>query len=122
MRAYAPVGWPQLEQLAEAGQLTGPVRACAVDPAWRTQAPDVDEEQWEYEAQRRAAAALGEPGGVVLALDADPAPGSVVQDGWVDLAGPVRRVDLAAVLTEDLAWFAVQEIPDLLQLSRRTSR
>lgn len=122
MRAYAPVSWPQLAQIAEAGQLPGPLRACAVDPAWRAGAPDVDEEQWEYEAQLQAAEALGEEGGAVLALDADPAPGATIRDGWVDLADPVRGSDLAAVLTADLAWFGVQEIPALLELSRRTSR
>lgn len=129
MRAYAPATWAQLAQLDDADLLPGPLRACAVDPAWRAAAPDVDEEQWEFEAQSAAAAALdaggdsaGGPGGVVLALDAEPGPGAAMRDGWVDLAGPVRRDDLAAVLSADLAWYGVQEIGLLLDLSRGTGR
>jgi hypothetical protein len=60
----------------------------------------------------------------VLALDqADPTgsppvgsdlTGSAPDDGWISVPGPIRRADLAAVLTEDLAWFGVQEIAGLL--------
>jgi hypothetical protein len=32
----------------------------------------------------------------------------------VSVAGPVTRRQVAAVLTTDLAWFGVQEIPGLL--------
>lgn len=113
MRAYVPVGWEQLAALSTSGALAGRLRASVVDPGWRHAAPEVDEEQWEYEAQAAAAASLGEDGGVVLAVDADPA-GSPPDDGWVDLPGPLARRDLAAVLTVDLAWYAVQEIEQLL--------
>ena len=41
-------------------------------------------------------------------------PDSTFEDGWVSLAGPISRRDTAAVLTTDLAWFGVQEIPGLL--------
>ncbi len=91
---------------------------CAVDPAWRAGAPDVDEEEWEFEAQLAAAEDLADlDGGVVLAVDVpEPdTPGRTrLEDGWVSLAGPISRRDTAAVLTTDLAWFGVQEIPGLL--------
>ena len=47
----------------------------------------------------------------------DPEPAgsdSTFEDGWVSLTGPISRRDTAAVLTTDLAWFGVQEIPGLL--------
>ena len=114
MRVYVPVGWAQLAALDAAGQLEGPLRGCAVDAAWRAGDPEVDEEQWEYEAQLSAAESLADPdGGVVLAVDVAE-PGEAPEDGWLELPGPVSRRDIAAVLTADLAWFGVQEIPGLL--------
>lgn len=122
MRAYVPVGWAQLAALDLEGVLPGPLRACAVDPGWRAGSPEVDEEEWEFEAQLAAAEALVDlDGGVVLAVDVpDPAgsdgagQGAAFDDGWVSVAGPVTRRQVAAVLTTDLAWFGVQEIPGLL--------
>ncbi len=119
MRAYIPVGWEQLAAFNVAGRLEGPLRGCAVDPSWRASDPDVDEEEWEFEAQLVAAEALVDlDGGVVLAVDVtDPDPGSSAssfEDGWVSLTGPITRRETAAVLTTDLAWFGVQEIPELL--------
>ena len=114
MRAYIPVSWAQLAAFHAAGSVDGPLRACVVDPVWRDAEPDVDEEQWEFEAQEAAAADLADiDGGVVLALDVDAAD-LVPEDGWVTLDGPVSRSDTAAVLTTDLAWFGVQEIAELL--------
>jgi hypothetical protein len=119
MRAYIPVGWAQLADFDATGRLEGPLRGCAVDPAWRAGSPDVDEEEWEFEAQLAAAEALADlDGGVVLAADV-PEPEAVepetgFEDGWVTLAGPVSRRETASVLTMDLAWFGVQEIPGLL--------
>ncbi len=106
-------------------------------PARRAGSPEVDEEEWEFEAQLAAAEALVDlDGGVVLAVDVpdpaapdgagpdaaapdgagpDPAaPDAAFDDGWVSVAGPVTRRQVAAVLTTDLAWFGVQEIPGLL--------
>ena len=119
MRAYIPVGWGQLAAFDAAGGLEGPLRGCAVDPAWRAGDPDVDEEEWEFEAQLAAAEALADlDGGVVLAVDVpEPdttGPDAPFEDGWVSLAGPISRRDTAAALTMDLAWFGVQEIPGLL--------
>jgi hypothetical protein len=85
-----------------------------VDPVWRAGAPDVDEEEWEFAAQEAAAADLEElDGGVVLAVDVEDSD-AVPDDGWVTLEDPVTRVDAAAVLTTDLAWYGIQEIPVLL--------
>jgi Family of unknown function (DUF6912) len=119
MRAYIPVVWEQLATFDATGQLEGPLRGCAVDPAWRAGDPDVDEEEWEFEAQLAAAEALTDlDGGVVLAVDVpEPAAAGrepLFEDGWLTLTGPVSRRDTAAVLTTDLAWFGVQEIPELL--------
>jgi hypothetical protein len=119
MRAYVPVGWAQLAAFDAAGSLEGPLLGCAVDPSWRAGSPDVDEEEWEFEAQLAAAEALADlDGGVILAVDV-PGPdvtgqGDAFEDGWVSVAGPLTKRDTAAVLTVDLAWFGVQEIPGLL--------
>jgi hypothetical protein len=114
MRAYIPIGWTDLATFDADGRLGGPHRACVVDPQWRAGSPDVDEEEWEFEAQLAAAEALLDlDGGVVLAVDVDE-PDADPQDGWVTLTGPVSRRDAAAVLTADLAWFGIQEIPGLL--------
>lgn len=114
MRAYLPLTWAQAARLHAEGVLPGPLRGCAVDPAWRAGSPEVDEEQWEFEAQSAAAQELSDPdAGVVLAVDVD-APDATLDDGWFTWPGPVDRRAAAAVLTQDLAWFAVQELPDLL--------
>ena len=112
MRAYVPVAWAELRGLQRDGVLPGPLRACAVDPAWRAGDPTAEDEQWEYVAQEEAAQALAEGAGVVLALDVDP--DGELFDGWFVRTEPIRRASLAAVLTADLAWFGVQEIPALL--------
>lgn len=114
MRVYVPLGWDELDELQREGVLPAGSRACAVDPAWRSGDPSTDEEQWEYEAQEAAAAALPRGGGVVLALDVELPDAPAMADGWFTLAAPISRLDLAAVLTEDLAWFAAQEVPILL--------
>jgi hypothetical protein len=113
MRTYLPIDREQLVVLHRDGALPGPLRGCAVDPAWRAGDPAADEEQWEYEAQSLAAESLPDGDGVVLAVDVevDLAPA----EGWVVVPGPIRRADVAAVLSAELAWFAAQEIPALLE-------
>lgn len=117
MRVYVPVGWALLKQLQESGGLDGPQRGCAVDPAWRAGAPEVDEEEWEYEAAQQAAESLDSDGGLVLAVDLDEAFDSYV-DGWVTVPGPVRRRQVGAVLDAELAWFGLQELGGLLAEAR----
>lgn len=114
MRAYVPIPWSDLADLSRTGSLPGPRPAVAVDPEWRAGAPSVSEEEWEYEAQSEAAAALPDlGGGVVLALDLADAP-DALDDGRFVLRGGVDRARVQALFTEDLAWFAVQEAPELL--------
>ena len=114
MRVYLPIGWDRLAVLATAGELAAPLPGFAVDPAWRAGSPEVDEEQWEYEAQTLAADALPADGGVVLAVDLDPMPDLTIADGTLVVAGSVPRRRVAAVLGADLAWYGVQEILALL--------
>lgn len=114
MRGYVPLGWSELATLHVSGALAGPTRACVVDPAWRLGDPEVDEEVWESEAQTQAAEQLPEGVGVVLAVDVSAPAGITPEDGWLTLPDGIRRRDLAAVLTAELAWYAVQEIPALL--------
>ena len=114
MRAYLPVGWEQLTVLAALGELAGPLPGFAVDPAWRAGAPEVDEEEWEYEAQTLAADTLPADGGVVLAVELDRLAERTLTDGAFVVAEPVSRRHVAAVLDADLAWYVVQEIAALV--------
>ena len=113
MRVYLPLGWAQLAQQQERGSVAGPLRACAVDPRWRADSPEVDEEEWEYEAAQQAADSLPSGHGLVLAVDVA-GPSAEFADGWVDVSGPVSRRDVAALLDRELAWFGLQELAGLL--------
>ena len=137
VRVYVPTTLTGLAAfLGDGGVGPAPVRARAVT-AWLREAwPEADEEEWEYAALTAAAddsAALltaGEtPRRVVLAADVESATetddSTVVE---VDSAFPMRLVKAVHADTEDiaraasydpdavsdLAWFGVQEIPDLL--------
>lgn len=115
MRVYVPATWSQLTYLQDEGALPGPLRGCAVDPRWRADAPDVDEEEWEYEAQLLAAAELtaeSASGGMVLAVDLAEELG--VEDSWVVVPGPVLRRQVGALLDSGLAWYGLQELAGLL--------
>ncbi len=115
MRAYLPIRWSDLRTLYASGELRGSRRACVVDPQWRAEDAEVDEEEWEFAAQLLAAQALADrEGGLLLALDLDPEPTQAPVDGWLAVPGPLRRTQIAALLTEDLAWYGVQELGDLL--------
>lgn len=114
MRAYVPVALARAGELLQVGQLLGPMLAWAVDPQWRAGAPEVSEEEWEYEACALAADNLPEPGGVVLAVDADTDSPVAPDDGRLTLPGPLLLTTVAAVLDADLSWYGVQELPDLL--------
>ena len=120
MRVYVPVGRLQLEVLRGGRGLDGPLTGWAVDPGWRTGSPEVDEEQWEHEAQTEAAATLTELArGLVLAVDVPDEAVSDPDDGRVIIPGGVRWSQVGALLDRDLAWFGLQEL-DILLSDRRT--
>ncbi|MGZ4445969.1 MAG: DUF6912 family protein [Nocardioides sp.] len=135
VRVYVPLTSSGLAALVEAGRLDGPLRAHAVTDALRAEWPEGDEEGWEYAALMAAGAdsaalrADGDrPRRVVVAADVPdvvPVPGD--DPTLVDVAAdvPWKRVASAHVDTADwgpggpdddadLAWFATQEIRDLL--------
>jgi hypothetical protein len=134
-RVYLPTTSSGLAGLVADRGWPGPLRGHAVTDALRAEWPDGDDEQWEYAALMAAAddcqALRGEgdlPRRYVVAADvADvrPVPGD--DPTAVEVAAGVtwRAVAAAHVDTEDdlvgsgdgdddLAWFATQEIPDLV--------
>lgn len=107
MRVYLPLTVARLAEVADAGEVPAEVE--------KVVAEDVTEEA-EYAALMMAAdasaALLDGPGRrVVLAADVDFLAGPVPREGWA--AVHVDTVDDADP-DEDLAWYAVQEVPDLL--------
>lgn len=133
-RIYLPVTSRSLARLVAEGRLDGPFRAHAVTDALRSEWDGGDEESWEYAALMAAAAtsaSLRESGDAprryVVAADVPsvvPVPGD--DPTLVDVAAdlPWKNVAAAHVDTQDrgegadqdddLAWFATQEIPHLL--------
>jgi len=137
VRVYVPTTLTALAAfLGDGGIGPAPVRARAVTTWLREAWPEADEEQWEYAALTAAAddsAALlrreDPPRRVVLAADVEAATesedSSVVE---ILSAFPMRLVKAVHADTEDLvrgasydpdavgdlAWFGVQEIPDLV--------
>jgi hypothetical protein len=113
VRAYLPMTLDLLGQQYAAGQLIVPLGTVA--------AADETEET-EYAALMTAADASAElldgPGRrvvVVVELDAEPAPGQSIS--LRDVVAVHADLDLRpanADPDDDLAWFATQEIPDLL--------
>lgn len=131
VRVYLPLTRSELATAVAARRVATPTTAHAVTDELRAAWPDGDEEQWEYAALMAAAAdarplatAAGERRRTVLAADVD----AVMPDPHsgptgVRLTGPVPWTRVAAVHVdvaddadddEDLAWFATQEIPGLL--------
>lgn len=135
VRIYVPLTSTSLAALVAAGRLDGPLRAHAVTDALRAEWPEGDDEGWEYAALMAAggtSAGLRGSGDLprrfVLAADVPsvvPVPGD--DPTLVDVAAdvPWKNVASAHVDTSDwgpegpdedaeLAWFATQEIRDLL--------
>jgi hypothetical protein len=137
VRIYVPATLARLAAyLGDGGIGPTPVHARAVTAWLRAEWPEADEEQWEYAALMAAAddsAVLlsdeDQPRRVVLAADVEAV--SESEDSTlvtVDQAFPFRlvkavhadTVDLERAASYDpeavgdLAWYAVQEIPDLL--------
>lgn len=136
VRVYLPLVPAGLAALVTEGRLDGPRRAHAVTQALRAAWPDGDEEEWEYAALMAAGEdswAAREPGDRprrhVVAADVpsveelddaeDPTLVEVAADvPWKRVAAahvdPADRPDGAEAPDDDLAWFATQEIADLL--------
>lgn len=127
MRVYLPVSWDQLQALTRGG-LDLTVGHAVTDDV-RAELPEADEEELEYAACGAAAhdaialVTAGQPRRVVLAADVTAEPVGNLSE--VRLSAPVALSDVAAVLVdaegatgdladEDLAWYAVQELPALL--------
>jgi hypothetical protein len=131
VRVYLPVTSTQLAALVAEGRLPGPVRAHAVTPALRDAWPEADEESWEYAALMAAAATSAASRGPGdrrrrMVVAADVASVEPVDDEdvtLVEVAADVAWRDVAAAHVdtaddagddEDLAWFATQEIAELV--------
>lgn len=137
-RVYLPTTSAGLAGLVADRGWPGPLRGHAVTDALRAEWPDGDDEQWEYAALMAAAddsrTLRGEgdrPRRYVVAADvpeALPVPGD--DPTAVEVAGGVTWRSVAAAHVDieddggdaggdgdddaDLAWFATQEIPDLV--------
>ena len=145
-RVYLPTTSTGLAGLVADRGWSGPLRGHAVTDSLRAEWPDGDDEQWEYAALMAAAddsrALRGDgdlPRRYVGAADVPesrPVPGD--DPTVVEVAAGVtwRSVAAAHVDTEDdrgdpsgdgdddadLAWFATQEIPDLVQAEGFSTR
>ncbi len=132
VRVYVPVTSSSLTALVAEGRLDGPLRAHAVTEALREAWPEADDESWEYAALMAAAGSSAElrgpsdrPRRMVVAADVpscDPVDGDDPTEVVVPTDLPWRTVAAAHVDTtdhaaedDDLAWYATQEIPDLLR-------
>lgn len=130
-RVYLAATRAELESVSAGGALPASRRGHAVTVALREAWPDGDQEQWEYAALMAAAAdardrAAGASGGRRLVLAADLPVEDVSTESEptaVRTVGEVRWRQVSAILVDpvddaddddDLAWFAIQETPDLL--------
>jgi hypothetical protein len=137
VRVYVPTTLTALAGfLADGGIGPAPVRARAVTAWLREVWPEADEEEWEYAALTAAAddsAGLltteDPPRRVVVAADVEAAnesedstmveidrafPMRLVRAVHADTADLERATSYDPDAVGDLAWFGVQEIPDLL--------
>ena len=134
-RVYVPLTSSGLAALVEEGRIEGPFRAHAVTDALREAWPEGDEEDHEYAALMAAGAASlalrsgdDAPRRHVVAADVPAVTGVPGDDPTlVEVAAdvPWRNVASAHVDTVDgageddeLAWFATQEIRDLVEAGR----
>jgi hypothetical protein len=137
VRVYVPATLTALAgYLTDGGVGPAPIGARAVTAWLREEWPEADEEQWEYAALMAAAddsAVLltdeDQPRRVVLAADVDSAvesddstrvevlsafPFRLVEAVHADTDDLERAASYDPEALGDLAWFGVQEIPDLL--------
>lgn len=135
-RVYLPLTSGGLAALVADGRLEGPRRAHAVTQSLREAWPEGDQEEWEYAALMAAGddswAARGpgdRPRRHVVAADVpsveevgDPEDPTLVQIAadvpWKRVAAahvdPADHPEVEEPPADDLAWFATQEIADLL--------
>lgn len=137
VRVYVPLTSAGLASLVADGRLSGPFRAHAVTKALVSEWPDGDDEGWEYAALSAAALSSWElrgaddsPRRIVIAADV-PSVTELDEDDptLVDVAAdvPWKNIASAHVDTDDydgdsdtdLAWYATQEIRDLVGSSDR---
>lgn len=132
IRVYVPLTSRELARLVQDRRLPGPRGGHAVTDALRAAWADGDDEQWEYAATYAAAedswSRRGDgdrPRRHVLAVDAasvETGPEDAItavripgEIAWPQVAAAhVDTVDLTDGADEELAWFARQEIPDLV--------
>ena len=137
VRIYVPATLTALAGfVADGGVGPAPVRARAVTAWLREASPEADEEEWEYAALMAAAddsagllTAEDRPRRVVLVADVDSAvesddstlvevapafPFRLVKAVHADTDDVERAASYDPEALGDLAWFGVQEIPDLL--------
>jgi hypothetical protein len=137
MRVFVPATIDDLRRLGADGQLKAPVEAYAATPSLRATLAELGEEEIDYALTTAAAEASydtltgeGDDSGRRVVVVADVPDADVEADGGspgairliadlplarVDaiLADP-RDVDLSRHPTEDLAWYATQELSGLL--------
>lgn len=137
VRVYVPLTSAGLAALVADGRLSGPFRAHAVTKALVSEWPDGDDEDWEYAALSAAAAsswaargADESPRRIVVAADVPSVDEAAVTDldeddlTLVDVAADVPWKNIASAHVDtsdydgdsdtDLAWYATQEIRDLV--------
>ena len=134
LRVYLPTTRAGLARAGRDRPVPGPLAAHAVTEALRREWPDADDEQAEYAAlmaaaatSRELAAATGERRRTVLAADVadeavvpvtsevDPTLVTLTADvSWRQVAAALVDVADDAADDDDLAWFATQEIADLI--------
>lgn len=117
-RVYLAATPGDLETLAGGGRLR-PERAYAATERLAAEFPDAGEEELAYAAMA-AAREDASPPRIVVAADADTVE-DAVDAGVVAIGTPVALADVASVHVEteddpeaDLAWYATQEVGDLL--------
>lgn len=128
VRVFIPVGAEDLAVLAAHHRLPGPVTAYAFTDALRAAWPEADQEEGEYAALMTAArVSRVHPGArrrVVAADVPEVAPGQGDDPACVQVLTDVVWKNVAAALVDladgadeddDLAWFATQEIPQLVR-------
>lgn len=129
MRVYLPATWADLAELAATGVLPAGTRpAHAVTAGVRAALADCDEEEKEYAVAEVAAAGSAASRRVVLVAEVEDTAVDTVDANAADdpsvvqVTVQIRRRDLAALLVDaegaspedDLLWFGVQELADLL--------